>query len=906
MSAHPRLANALLRLFVSDEDYEAIAGDFEEIYRATIAPRRHPLAARAWYWSQVVSVAAAVLVARLRPYDEPASFPTERNVMTAVRQDLSYAWRGLRRQPGFTFVAVITLALGIGANVAIFSLVNAVVLKPLPFADPDRLMAVHLVRPDADSPGISGQIVWSYPKYEVFRESQRVFESTTLFMPDEWNITGSDAPERVNGEWIEAAYLATLGISPQIGRSFAASETKTPASAPIVMLGHGFWMRRFGGDSTAIGQTLGLNGTPHTIVGVLPPSFHGLSGRTDIWVPLMTKTAGDLGEAYNHSYWLVARRRADVSVDQARAAVQLLGAQVNERYAPGGMNAGRPAWGATAVPLDDERVDPIVRRSLLLMLAAVAAVLLIVCLNLANLMMVRGLGRQREVAIRHALGASRVRIVRLMMTESLLLAAAGAAAGVAVAVGLVTAGASLLPDLSTLLQRQTGGLTRVGLATLGVDINTLLFTIAMTMTTAVLFGLAPAWRTARRDLTAAMRDGGATSHPSAGLSFRNMLIVGEVALALLLLAAGGLMLKSVSRLQAADLGFNPASLLTVGLTMPGEQYDAARATQLLTSLVDRLGASGQIGAVAYGSCAPLSGGCNGTTVKFPNRPAPPGTPSQPVGVIWVSPSYFDTLGVSIVRGRAFTDRDRVGQPKVVVVNESAARVLWKGQDPIGQRISLGQGGFQDGAEVVGIVRDVRYGAIERTVAPDVYIPLFQSTRRGGVIFVRGRVSPEASVAAIRAEVHALDPDLPLTNIKMMDDRFGDATWRTRMSAWLLGAFSTLALMLAAVGIYGVVSQTVAQRSRELGVRVALGASGADIVRLVLSRVCLSAIAGIALGVAVAVPLLRGLTALLYEVRPGDPIVLSSLAIMMLLVAVAAAYVPARRASRADPLAALRD
>ena len=719
MHQPPRLANALLRLFTSLEDYEAIAGDLEEMYRTAIAPRRNALPARAWYWTQVASVVTALLLSRCRPQHDDDAVPSRRSVMAAARQDLFYALRALRRQPGFTLVAAVTLALGIGANVAIFSLVNAVIIRPLPFSDPDRLMAVHLLRPDPDSPGVFGQIVWSYPKYVLLRENQRVFESTTLFAPDEWNVTGSNAPERVRGEWAEAAYFPTLGVSAQIGRTFSPDETKTAGAAPIVMLGHGFWMRRFGGDPAAIGRSLGLNGTAHTIVGVLPASFRGLSGRTDIWVPLMTKRADDLGEAYNHSYWLVARRRPDVTVDQARAAVHLLGVQINDQYSPGGKNTVKPAWSATAVPLDDERVDPLVRRSVLLMLAAVAAVLLIVCLNLANLMMVRGLARQREVAIRHALGASRLRIVRLLMMESLLLAFAGAAAGLAVAYGLVTAGAALLPDLGTLLQRQTGGLTRVGLASLGLDSNTLLFTSLVALATALLFGLVPAWRASRRDLAAAMKAGGAgaASAGSAGFSLRNMLIVGEVALALMLLSAGGLMLKSLGRMHAADLGFDPDSMLTVSLTMPMEQYDAARATQLLTALVDRLQARADVQAIAFGSCAPLSGGCNGTTARFPGRPQPPGTPNPPVGVLWTSPAYFETLGVKVMRGRAFTDRDRTGQPKVVVINEAAAHAFWRNEDPIGQRISIGQGGFQDGAEVIGVVRDVRYGAIETAVAP---------------------------------------------------------------------------------------------------------------------------------------------------------------------------------------------
>ena len=457
------------------------------------------------------------------------------------------------------------------------------------------------------------------------------------------------------------------------------------------------------------------------------------------------------------------------------------------------------------MPLDDQRVDPLIRRSVLLLGAAVASVLLIVCVNLANLMLVRGLGREREVAIRLALGASRLRIVRQLMTESLVLAIAGTLVGLAVAYAAISAGASLAPDLRMVLPRggPEGGLTRVGLGLVGFDLRVLLFTVGMAIATAVLFGLGPAWRASRRDLTASMKIGssGSVASGARGLALRNLLIVGEIALALVLLTAGGLMLKSVVRLQATEVGFDPDGLLTVRVALPDPQYNAQRATQFLADLVGRLDGHADIDAVAYGSCAPVSGGCNGTLATFPGRPpAPPGR-GPVVGVLWASPRYFETLGIRLIRGRAFTERDRVGQPKVVVISEAAARAFWGSGDPIGQRIGVGQGGFQDGAEIVGIVADVRYGAVETAVRPDVYLPLLQSRRASGFIFVRSRTAAEPLVAALRRDVQALDPDLPLTDIKTMEQRFNEATWRTRTSAGLLGVFAALALVLAALGLY---------------------------------------------------------------------------------------------------------
>ncbi|HEY7499414.1 MAG TPA: ABC transporter permease [Vicinamibacterales bacterium] len=903
----PRLANWLLRLAVGREDFEAIAGDFEEALQMDVAPSRGRWRAAMWYWRQVASVIGGRIMAHAAAGRDPLGEPRKGTRMASLGQDLSYALRALRKHPGFTAVAVLTLALGIGANVAIFSLVNAVVLKPLPFADPDRLMGVHLLAPDREHPGVLGKVVWSYPKYAAFRADQRIFDSIAMFTPDEWNVTGTNAPEHVHGESIEATYLATLGVSPEIGRSFTAEETSTPGSAPFAMLGRGFWERRFGGDRRVLGASIGLNGVPHTIVGILPASFRGLSGRADVWVSVMSRPAADLNEAWNHSYFVVARRKSGLAPAQVDAAARVLGTQVDAQFAPPGGGRKGGAWSATAVPMNDERIDPLIKRSVLLMLLAVAAVLLIVCVNIANLILVRGLGRQQEVAIRLAVGASRWRIVRLMMTESALLAAFGGAAGLLIAYGAVLAGAALLPDLRMVLPAESGGLTRVSLNTLGLDWRTMAFTVAMVMSTAAFVGLGPAWRVSRGDLTSAIRTGGAEhlSRQRWRIPIGHALIVVEVALALVLLSAGGLMLKSVARLQAAELGFSARDVLTIRLDMPAPQYDAPRATRLLLELLDRLKANPQVQSAAFSYCAPISGRCNGTTARFPDRPLPPGTPAPFVGVHWASPDYFNALGIALVGGRLFTEQDRTGQPKVVVINEKAAKAFWPNENPIGKRISVGQGGFGDGAEVIGVVADVRYGGIEGAIQSDVYLPLLQSNRRGGIIYVRSRSTPEQVMSAIRQEVRALDPDLPLTDVKRMDARFGDATWRTRMSAWLLNVFSSLALILAAVGIYGVISQSVAQRSRELGVRVALGADRRDILRLVLGRACVLAICGAALGIALAIPSLRLLTALLYQVTPGDPSVLAALTLVLLAVAIVASYLPARRATRVDPLMALR-
>ncbi len=365
------------------------------------------------------------------------------------------------------------------------------------------------------------------------------------------------------------------------------------------------------------------------------------------------------------------------------------------------------------------------------------------------------------------------------------------------------------------------------------------------------------------------------------------------------------MLKSVGRLHATELGFDPQSLLSVRIALPGTQYNAQRATQFLEQLVARLAARGDFEAVAYGSCAPVQGGCNGTTATFPDRPGPAEADKPVVGVLWASPSYFETLGIRLVRGRVFSEHDRMGQPKVVVINETAARELWRGEDPIGKRMGVGQGGFGDGAEVVGIVADVRYGTVDGPVTPDVYLPLLQSMRASGAIFVRSRTPAASVVAIVRSDLQALNPDLPLTDIRMMEERVDEATWRTRMSAWLLGSFAMLALLLVALGVYGVVSQAVQQRTREIGLRLAMGAARQDILRLIIGRLMWIVGAGIVVGIALALPAMHLLTALLYEVSPGDPWVLAPIGLLLMTVALFAGYIPARRATRLDPLTTLR-
>jgi putative ABC transport system permease protein len=826
-------------------------------------------------------------------------------------QDIRFAIRALLKTPGFTLVAILTLALGIGGSTAIFTLVNGLLLKPLPFKAPGELMMLHINAPDPRAGvDVYREMVWSYPKYQAFKANQQSFADLALFGQNDWNVTGSGDPERARAEFIDSRYLSVLGLSPQLGRDIRPEEDAKPGVAPLVLISHAMWQRRFGGDPNVIGRSLGLNAIPHTIIGVLPPGFHGLTGEAELWVPLLSSSNpyGSFDNPQSHSFYLVARRKPNVSIAQAQADTELCGQRINAIYPPSKFfttPSGKPMpFGAYAVPLDDARIDPLMRRAVFVLFGAIGVVLLIGCVNLANLMLTRALARQREVAIRLALGATRGRVVRQFLTESLLVAITGAGAGLLVAYSAINIAAMLMPDAGLVLPRQNFLVTRVGIDMIGLDVTTALFALTLAAVTVLLFGLTPAWQASRSDVASAIKASGAGSMGASirGAALRNLLIIAETALALVLLVAAGLMLTSVKNLQSTGLGFQPDNLILSWITLPGRSYDAAHQTQFFTRLLDDLRAQPGVQAAAYGNCAPLAGPCSGTSIEFPDQHRP----SAGTSVFWASPEYFQTLGVRLVKGRFFTDRDREGQPKVVIVNETAARTFWPGGDAIGKRVKIGQGGFwEGGAEVVGVVADVRYRTIEAAITPDTYLPLLQSPRASGFMFIRTNLDAAAMTASIRSVLKTLDPDLPILNVKTMGNRFGDATWRTRLSADLLALFAALALLLAAVGLYGVMAQAVEQRTREIGVRIALGANRGSIFMLVLGRALIIGTIGVVVGVALSILSTPLLEALLYRVKPRDPITLATLAILLIGVTLLASYLPARRATRVDPLTSLR-
>ena len=826
-------------------------------------------------------------------------------LLDGVRADLRFAARTLRRAPGFTAAAVLTLALGIGANTAIFSAVHALLLRPLPFAAPDRLMAVSLTSPAEGSWPANDVVPWSYPKFGVFRDLQRSYADLALYTDEPYSVAGGAGAERVTGERVGARYLPTLGIRPALGRGFLPDEDRVPDGPRVAMLGHDFWQRRYGADSSVLGRSLVLDGTPYTIVGVLPAGFRGLTGQADLWTPLMAQPAEELTEPWSHSYSMIARLRPGVTTAQAIDETRRLGARVYEAY-PNTHAAHAQAWGAAARPLDATRVDPTIRRALLVLLGAVTLVLLIACANVANLFLVRAAGRRREIAVRLAIGSGRARLVRQLLTEALLLGSLGGVASLAVAWWGVRLLAALDPARALSAQNLTG-LGAVTFSSIHLDPWAFAFAATLALVTGLLSGLVPALQATRPSLTEALRES-TTPAPRGGwrLSARSALAVAEIALAVVLLAGSGLMLRSLTNLLSTPAGFRGDRVLTMKVRAPRRPGAESRPA-LYDRILERVGALPGVAAVAFGDCPPLNGGCAATILARRDRPAVPRGEEPLVGLHWMSTSLPAVLGVPLRRGRSFGDADRADGRKAVIVNETAARRFWPGEDPIGRPISVGSEPFwSDTAYVVGVVGDVRYGTLDSLPRPDVFLPYTQSPGGQTTLFVRTAADPLALAPAVRRTVAELAPDAPVFDVRTMDARTADATAAARFRTVLLTLFGAVALALATLGTYGVLAFSTAQRTREIGIRVALGATHGQVVRMMLGEGAWIGLAGGAIGLAAALGATRVLRSLLYGVAPSDPATYLTIATLLGGAVLAANWLTARRAARIDPAAALRE
>jgi putative ABC transport system permease protein len=810
--------------------------------------------------------------------------------MQTLLQDLRYSVRMLLKNPGFASAAVITLALGIGINSAIFSVVNALLVRPLPFDDLDRIVALWERVP---SQGVERNET-AAANYFDWSAQQTSFERTGAYRGWSANLTGVDNPENMQGYLVTASLFDVLGVRPLHGRAFTAEEDQ-PGKENVVILNYGLWQRRFGGDPGIVGKTISINGVTRTVVGVMPPEFNYPPGA-QLLAPLAL-TPSEAQNRGTHYMLVVARLKPGVSPAQAQAELDAIMARLERQYPD--TNTGR---GIGVFPLLEDTVR-FYSQALLTLMCAVGFVLLIACANVANLMLARAAGRDKEMAIRTALGASRWRIVRGLFTESLLLAVLGGALGVLLAFWASDLFKSAIPaEFFDFVP---------GWKHIGVDLRVLAFAFSLSVFTALLFGLAPALQSSKPDLNAALKERGKSSYGGFGGGFgkrrlRSSLVIAEVALSFVLLILAGLMMKSFVRLVGADPGFNAESVLTMELSLPYAKYrEAGQREAFYRQLLERVEALPGVETAGAVNHLPLGGSNTSTSFLVAGVPEPP--PGQDFDGRWriCSPHYFRALGMTLLEGRAFVDQDMAGAQPVVIVNETLARKYWPNESAIGKRIRFtGDPARNPWMHVIGVVRDVKH-KLDLEVTPEYYLPHAQDAWGEMLLVARTHGEPTALASAIRGEVWKLDKDQPVSRIRTMEQVSAESVMVQRHSVVALGVFATLALLLAAVGLYGVMSYTVTQRTNEIGIRVALGANPRDVMKLVIIQGMVLVLIGVAVGSLASLGLARLIETLLFDVEPTDPLTFGASAALLAIVALLACWIPARRAAKVDPMVALR-
>ncbi|MFB3776288.1 MAG: ADOP family duplicated permease [Bryobacteraceae bacterium] len=809
--------------------------------------------------------------------------------LDALARDMRYALRTLRRSPGFVAVAVTTLALGIGLNLAVFALIYKIVLRPVDYRGVDRLMDVHLIFTEERRGTIP--MTWSYPKFQELLRWNRSFETLTALQRSV--LTLSEVEDRFTAEIVSANYFRMIGVNAQRGRVFV-DEDDTPTGAGCALLiSDALWRGNFGADPGAVGRTLRLNGVPMTIVGVLPPGFKGETGRTEAWATMAAYLTIDPNPGRGaHNLQAIGRLKAGVSPKQADEDVRRVVARM-ERDHPSDRTS-RTKWTGGARPLLEARVDPRLRKVLWTLQAATACVLLIACVNLANLLIGRGAARRRELATRLALGTGRMGLMRQMLVEPVLLALAGGTAGLLLAAGGVRALAHFLPSAGW--NFLSSGYTRfIDPATLRLELPLVLGGVLLALATGIVFGLLPAWQAMRADLSQGIRSGLDVAGP-AHLRLRNGLVAAQMALALVLLASADLMIRSFAALVGTDFGVETRNILTLNVQPRIRDLSARRV--FYGELERRVGALPGVESAALSSVLPAFGPDEGTVLRIDGRGSPIET-----GVFQTSPTYFRLFQVPVLAGRVFTDADREDRPRVVVLSDSAARRFFPGENPVGRRIEYPHA-IQNLAEVVGVVGDVKYGPPEERTRPVVYSSTLQN-RPGSFLVVRAAHDPRPLIPALRQTVRALDREARVYDVRTIADIVAQATWRARLAAVLLGLMAALSLALAAVGVYGVFTYAVAARYRDFGVRLALGAGRSRILRMVLREGAVLSSVSLAVGLPFTFVLTRLLSSQLYRVSSADPLAYSSAIMLLVAVAMLACYLPARRATRIDPMEALR-
>jgi putative ABC transport system permease protein len=800
-------------------------------------------------------------------------------------RDLRFGLRMLTRKPGFTIIAVIALALGIAANTAIFSVVNAVLLRPLPYKDPQRLGLVWTYfGEELPQNWISG------PELIDLKERSSTIEQFAALAWPTYGLTGTGDPEQVQGAVTTANLFPLLGVEPALGRAFVEEEDR-PGGERVVVLSHGLWQRRFGSDPGILGQKIMLNGQPYTVIGVMPAGFGVLPPdaqspkNIELWTPFATDFKG-LNRG-GHFIRVIARAKPEFTLEQARQELESIGKQLDEEIYKFGFNFN-------LVPLHGHVVKDI-RPALLVLLGAVGFVLLIACVNVANLLLARAVGRGKEIAIRTALGASRRQIVRQLLVESVTLS---------LLAGLVGVGLTLL-GLKLLVAFGPDNLPR--LDEVSLDGRVLGFTLGISLLTGLVFGLVPALHASKPDFNESLKDGGkGTSKGAKGNRLRSTLVVVEVALALVLLTGAGLMIKSFLRLQQVNPGFNPDNLLTLRLQLPQSKYpDAAKIVPFYQQVVERLGALPGVQAVGAVSQLPLSGSYASGTITVERPPVADEDVSFEADRRAVTPDYFKAMNIPLVRGRLFTDQDKADSERAAIIDEKFANRFWPGEDPTGKRIKVGMSPQSPWIMIVGVVGHIKHYDLNTEGREQVYFSYTQFTNPSMFLAVRTSSDPLSMANAVQGAVWSIDPDQPVSQIRAMESLVSNSLAQTRFNTLLLGIFASVAMILAAVGVYGVMNYSVSQRTHEIGIRMALGAERGDIIKLVLRQGVALATTGVGVGLAGAYLVTRLMESLLYGVSATDLSTFGGVAFLLVLVAIIASYIPARRATKVDPIIALR-
>jgi len=794
------------------------------------------------------------------------------------------------KAPVFFIVAVLTLALGIGANSAIFSFVDAALLKPLPYEHPERILQIW------EKPPGGGNNVVSAMNFLDWQRQTTSVEAMTASTGGSLTLTGQGEPVLLRSGRVSAGYFDVFAVKPFLGRTFAPDED-TPGKEHVVVLSHRLWAAQFGSDPGIVGKSLTLNGEPYTVIGVMPARSAFDRAFNQLWRPLAFKSS----ERTRNFHWLavVARLKPGVTIEAARSELDAIGARIAVDYPDS--NKG---WGVSTLRYMDIVVGQQLQRSLYVLLAAVGMLLLIGCANVANLVLARGTAREREVAVRAALGAGRGRLVRQFLAENLLLAIVGGLFGIALGYGLMVWLKYMLPPFYL-----------PAAINVEMDLRVLAFTFALAVTTGIVFGLAPALSATKLDLAGAMKEGGRGAAGDSGRRrLRSALVVVEVALAFILLTGGGLLVRSFFQMMQVELGFNPTNVLTLRLPIANDRFpDSSQLSAYVRQLVSRINAVPGVTGAASTDSLPLEGFSNGMPFLIAGRDQVDRANRQACGFKMVHADYFRVLGIQVIKGRGLTDRDVKGTPPVAVINQSFVKRFMADKDPIGQRLLIQDiipGQPQLGAEIpweiVGVIADERTSTLEGTVRPGVYVPIEQSPSTSVNVVVRSAIEPGSLSRAITEAVHEIERSQVVSDVRTLDQMKSTSVASTRLRTTLLAVFAALALLLSAIGIYGVISYTVAQRTHELGVRAALGASATALIGMVVRNGMTLTLIGLILGFAGAIGLTRLLGTLLFGVGPRDPITLGGSAAILAVVALLACLVPARRAARMDPLAALRE